>query len=102
MKFEQKISQALSDAAAGVVDHNKKGQVTITFDLKRIETSQQVSVAHKLTYARPTARGKMSEETTTSTPMYVGTNGKLSLFPENQGQLFGKNGEVEKQNESNQ
>ncbi|WIX34117.1 hypothetical protein QO259_05500 [Salinicola sp. JS01] len=82
--FHQKLGHALSAVALGVVQNGKAGKVTITLDVKQIATSRQVDVSHKLTFTEPTAKGKRSEENTTSTPLYVGKNGKLTLFPENQ------------------
>lgn len=82
--FREKIARALSDAAAGCVQHGKAAKVVLSFDLKQIADSRQVDMSHKLTYSIPTAKGKRGEENTTKTPLYVGTRGKLSLFPENQ------------------
>ena len=86
--FAQKMEAALSDVAAGVVSTGKVGKVSITFDLKQIASSNQVSVKHKLSYVRPTEKGKVSEENTTETPMHVGVRGKLSLYPESQPDLY--------------
>lgn len=96
--FAEKLSRALSDVAAGVIDHNKPGELTIKLKMKRIGSSYQLGINHKLSYVKPTAKGKVTEENTTETPMHVGSGGKLSLFPENQGQLFGKKGELQKEN----
>lgn len=85
--FAEKIGRALSAVALGVVQNGKAGKVNITLDVKQIATSRQVDVSHKLTFVEPTAKGKRSEENTTSTPLYVGKNGKLTLFPENQGKF---------------
>ena len=85
--FHEKIAHALSAVALGVVQNGKAGKVTITLDVKQIATSRQVDVSHKLSYVEPTAKGKRSEENTTSTPLYVGKGGKLTLFPENQGKF---------------
>jgi hypothetical protein len=90
--FAQKMEAALSDVAAGVVSTGKSGKVTITFDLKQIASSNQVAVKHKLSYVRPTEKGKVAEENTTETPMHVGVRGKLSLYPESQPDLY-KQGE---------
>lgn len=91
--FAQKIGRALSEVAAGVVDNGKAGKVTITFNLKQIGSSHQVAVDHTLTYTKPTNKGKLTEENTTTTPMHVGSGGALSFFAENQNQLFSKKGE---------
>ncbi len=90
--FEKKLAHALSDVAAGVIDHSHAGKITITLDLKQIGNSQQVMVEHKLAFTRPTSKGKISEEDTTQTPMYVGEKGAMTIFPEGQGQLLDKHG----------
>lgn len=82
--FEQKISNALAEVAMGVVGTGKVGKVVVTFDLKQIDASSQVSVKHQVKFIKPMPHGKISEENTTATPMHVGVRGRLSLFPENQ------------------
>lgn len=82
--FEQKVSAALADVAMGVVGTGKVGKVVVTFDLKQIDASNQVSVKHQVKFSKPTPNGKVDEENTTATPMHVGVRGRLSLFPENQ------------------
>lgn len=89
------VGHILSSVALGVVEHHKDGEVTIKLGLKQIGESNQVKITHKLSFVKPTKRGKATEESTSETPMHVNAGGKLTLFPENQGQLFGKNGEVE-------
>lgn len=77
--FAQQLGRALSDVAAGVVEHSKQGQVTVTFKLKQIGQSNQVAIDHTLDFVEPTKRGKRREDTTLQTPMYVTANG-LELF----------------------
>lgn len=77
--FAQQIARALSDVAAGVVEHGKKGRVQITLDLTQIGESHQVKVTHKLDFNQPTKRGSRREDTALDTPMYV-TSAGLSLF----------------------
>lgn len=86
--FVERLSAALRDTALGVVTTGKKGKVTITLDLERSGESSQVLCKHQIKFARPTSKGKASEEATTSTPLHVGVGGALSLFPESQTQLF--------------
>ena len=88
--FEEKLSRVLSEVAAAAIDHNRQGELTIKLTLKRIGNSHQVSIKHKLTYKRPTPKGSVTEDNTTETPMHVGTHGRLSLFPEDQADMFGK------------
>lgn len=90
--FRAMLARALSETAQNVVTHGdkgKKGKVTVTFDVARIGESLQVQVTHALAMSMPTARGKKSEDAKTSTPFYVGRNGKLTLLPENQDALPG-------------
>lgn len=83
--FREKVGQALSQVAAGIVATGKQGKVTVVFDMKQIDDARQISMTHKVSNIEPTKKGKRTEENTTSTPLHVGRGGKLSLFPENQG-----------------
>ncbi len=88
--FAQQLGRALSDVAAGCIEHSKQGQVTITLKLKQIGQSNQVNVSHTLDYVQPTKRGKRREDTTLDTPLYVTQNG-LELFQTDPtAQLFSK------------
>lgn len=86
--FVARLAAAMDDTALGVVTTGKKGKVTVTFDLERQGDSSQVLCKHQIKYARPTTKGKASEEATTSTPLHVGVGGVLSLFPESQTEMF--------------
>ncbi|MBK3797510.1 hypothetical protein CXF92_18675 [Pseudomonas sp. Choline-3u-10] len=77
--FASQVGRALSDVAAGVVDHGKPGEVTLKFKLKQIGQSHQVAVSHTLDFVQPTKRGKKREDTSLDTPMYVTESG-LTLF----------------------
>lgn len=93
--FEERLGRVISEVAGAVVDHNRAGEVTIKLSMKRIGNSYQVQIDHKLAYKRPTARGAVSEDAVSSTPMYVGKGGALSFFPEGQGQMFDKKGKIQ-------
>lgn len=85
--FLQKISQAVKDTAIGVVahgDNGKKGEVTIKLTLARIGESSQVAMSHTLKFSRPTKRGRVQEEDTTETALYVSPRVGLSIMPDNQ------------------
>lgn len=75
-------AEFIAELNAGVVDNKKVGTVTLTFTMKQIADSHQVTVNHKLAYKVPTKRGSRSEDTTLDTPMHVGSGGCLTLFPE--------------------
>jgi len=88
--FASQIGHALSEVAAGVVDHGKAGKLVITLDFSQIGESHQVKIKHKLDYKVPTKRGTRSENTSLDTPMHVGSGGKISLFAEKHDQLFSR------------
>ncbi|MGX5913918.1 hypothetical protein ACR0ST_04230 [Aliidiomarina sp. Khilg15.8] len=91
--FVDRVSQALSNVALGVVTNGKKGKVTLQFDISQIGDSSQVTIDHKLAYVKPTGKGKLTEETTSRTPMHVNKGGKITWAQEDQIQMFGRNGE---------
>lgn len=80
--FAQQLGRALSDVAAGVVTHGKKGKVVVTLELSQIGETHQVKIMHKLDYLEPTKRGSKREDTALETPMFVTEKG-LQLFADN-------------------
>jgi hypothetical protein len=86
--FVNKVTEALRKVALGVVNHNKKGTVTIQLDIDRIGESDSVQVKHTVKYNQPTLRGKLVEDNTTSTPLHVSRFGDLSISPLSQADLF--------------
>ncbi|EDV2802739.1 hypothetical protein CSN22_004414 [Salmonella enterica subsp. diarizonae] len=85
--FENKLSAVLNDVATGVINCRADGEVTIKMKFKAMDENR-VKISHKLSSVRPTPRGKSSEEDTTETPMFVNRGGKLTILPEDQGQLL--------------
>lgn len=84
--FEKKLSKAVRDVCAAVAyhgDRGKKGRVVMDLTVERIGDSLQVNVQHKLVTSQPTARGKLSEENTTSTPLHVTRHGP-SFVPDSE------------------
>nr|DAY29036.1 MAG TPA: hypothetical protein [Bacteriophage sp.] len=81
--FENKLATALSEVALGVLSNDKQGTVKVEFTLKKMDSDNpSVQIQHKLSYIKPTKRGKSSEEDTTATPMYVHKGGALCATPE--------------------
>ena len=93
-QFDRLLSVALSQVAAGTVDNDGKGEVNIKFSFVKVAGSHQVTCSHKLTFTRPTADGKASEEITRKTTLHVGKFGKLSLVPETQAAMFDRAGKT--------
>ena len=58
----EKLSHAISKVAAGVIDYDKTGSVTLSLKFKRTGSSYQVNIEHALTYQAPTAKGHSSEK----------------------------------------
>lgn len=92
--LERKLSAALSQVAAAVVDQNKNGEVALTFSFEKIEGTSQVLCKHKLKFSRPTMDGKAGEEESRTTALHVGRFGRLTLAPENQMSFISREGEV--------
>lgn len=92
-QFDRKLSIALSQVAASVVDNDKAGEVSIKFVFERIKGTQQVQCKHTLKFNRPTMDGKAGEEEARTTPMHVGKFGKLTLAPENQLSFIDRQGQ---------
>lgn len=85
---EETVSKILSEAAMSTVNHSKASKVSLTFDIKRIAQSHQVQVAAELKFKMPTDTGSVSEDSTTTTPFHVNAGGRMTLFPENQTDMF--------------
>lgn len=90
--FEQQVNAAISDVAANVVTHGKKGELTIKLTFKQIGDSNQVAMTHALKFLVPTTRGRIVEETASDTPLHVSKGGKLTLYPEEQREMFNRDG----------
>lgn len=86
--FAQQLGISISEVAQGVVANGKKGKVQVTLDISRIGESNQVNISHTLAYVEPTAKGKRSEDTTSETPMYLNTDGSVTIFANHTSQLF--------------
>lgn len=93
----QRLALALADVARGVVnvdDKKKKGKVTLTFDIHRVGGDNgQVQIDHTLSFREPTHRGRKVEEITTSSVMFVGPRGTLTLLPNTNRDMFEANEE---------
>lgn len=89
--FEEKLARILGDTAMAAMANSKEGEVTLKFKIKPMSPSQ-ANVSHTIEFKAPTKNGKKSETNTTATLLYVGAKGKMSLFPENQTQMFDKKG----------
>lgn len=88
-----KASTALAQTALAVVNAESRkqtGKVTIEFEIARIGEGAQVQMSHKLSYTKPTLRGKAQETDSTQTLLYVGKGGKLTVTPDTQLDLIQK------------
>ena len=85
---DQKSTRVIMTAAAAVAETRKPGKVVIELTMKPIGDSNQLEIGHTIKLTKPTRRGKATEEDGTTTPMYVGPNGELSIAPLRQIDLF--------------
>lgn len=93
--FEQQLNAAISDVAANVVTHGKKGELIIKLQIRQIGDSSQVALTHSLKSVVPMMRGRITEESAGDTPLHVGRGGKLSLYPGEQVDMFNKDRSAE-------
>jgi hypothetical protein len=84
--FLDKVSRAMLDVAGSVILTHRAGKVVIELTMAQIGETAQIELKHKLTFHKPTLRGKASEEEQTSTSAWVGKRG-LSLMPDTQTSL---------------
>lgn len=77
--FAQQLSVALSEVAAAVVDHDKKGSVTVKLDVELIKGTHQVRIAHTVNFKKPTRTGEAGEKAGGATVLHVSKGGRLSL-----------------------
>ena len=92
-QFDRMLSAALSQVAAGVIDNEKAGKVSVEFAFEKIPGTHQVLCKHTCKFSRPTMDGKAGEEVTRKTALHVGKFGVLSLAPPNQLAIFDRKGE---------
>lgn len=64
--FAQQVAVALSSVAAGVVEHGKKGKVTLSFDITQIGESHQVK-----TLTSSTSPSQPSAARSAKTPLWI-------------------------------
>ena len=63
--FETKIGAVLSEVASGVMNTKTKGKVSLNLEIEPFDENRVKNQNTKLSYVRPTNRGKISEEDTT-------------------------------------
>lgn len=86
--FQEQMQQAINQTALAVCENGRKGKIKIEIDFKKISRLNQVDIDACLTYQKPTLRGKVTEVITINTPMYVGKGGKVTIFQEDQSDMF--------------
>lgn len=91
--LERQLSNILTDVAAAVIEHGGKGKINLVINLEQIGNTQQIKLPVTLSFTRPTMAGKRSEDAESTSLMHFGRAG-LTLFPEDQSQMFTKTGEV--------
>lgn len=85
-QLEADIRTAAADVAKAVRDLGGKvvGKMSINLVFEPAKGSGQLLIQHKLTYQRPTEGGKLMEEKSGETAVYVNDRGHCSILPERQ------------------
>jgi hypothetical protein len=78
-QLQHKLSVAMSQVAAAVVDNGACGEVVVKFKIKPIPGSRQIGCEHTIDFKRPTMSGVAGERETRTTVLFVGKYGALSL-----------------------
>lgn len=89
--FLEQIRHGLSEAALSTAVHGDKGKKTkvkIEFALERIANSQELHIVHSLSYEKLTAHGRITETTSSDTAMHCKKGGVLTVFSEDQEDMF--------------
>lgn len=87
--FEEKVQEALKAAGYSTMKHSGTSEIVIK--LKITPASQtQTKIVHSIETKMPTLNGSKTEKNSTHTLMYVWEQGKFSIFPENQSDMFSK------------
>lgn len=77
--FKERLAIMLTEAALGAVLHNRKGKVSVNFDISRVNESGQVMVSANMKNTKPTKRGEITEAVKSDTPMWVGKGGVITI-----------------------
>lgn len=85
--FEEKVNAALKEAGYSAMKHTAPSEIILKLKITPSNQSQ-AKVEHTIETLMPTLNGKKKETNKTNTIMYVGEKGKLSIFPENQSDMF--------------
>nr|BDD47748.1 hypothetical protein 11 [Piscirickettsiaceae bacterium] len=76
----QRLEAAIKEVAIGVANTEKAGDVTLKISIKpQKNTNGQVNIDAKVSFSKPTDKGKRTEETTDSTPMFVSRDGVSAI-----------------------
>lgn len=86
--FKAKVEACINDVANAVDITQGTGKVTIELSFGSRKGRNAVDIKHKITSKKPTMRGDSTATDIEKTPMYVGKHGRVTLFEENQDDMF--------------
>ena len=106
MSEQGPLNEFLAEVDSGAFERQLTAFLTevsnVTFKIEPAATSAQngagikVKVVSTAKYSRPTPTGKINEETTTETPMWVNKDGSISLLAKSHDDLFAGQANVTK------
>ncbi len=86
--FLKALDVTLSEIGASVIETRKGGKISIEINIKPQGSGMAVLCSHKMACSIPTMDGKKTEDFTTATPLVVNERGNITMYPENQLQMF--------------
>lgn len=86
--LKTKLEACLNDIAMAVDHTQGAGTLTLKLDIKSRKGRSAVDIKHSITSKKPTMRGDQTATDSEKTPMYVGKHGRVTLFEENQDDMF--------------
>tara|TARA_R110001606_G_scaffold8453_3_gene37198 strand:+ start:2973 stop:3341 length:369 start_codon:yes stop_codon:yes gene_type:complete len=88
--FLKALDITLSEIGAAVIENRKGGSVTVEIKIKPQGSGMNVVCNHKMSCVIPTENGKKTEDLELLTPLVVNEKGNITMYPENQLQMFEK------------
>lgn len=86
--FLKALDITLSEIGASVIETRKSGKVSIELTIKPQGSGMSILCSHKMACVIPTENGDKAEKFTTLTPLVVNERGNITMYPENQLQMF--------------
>ncbi|WP_438863792.1 hypothetical protein [Neptunicella sp.] len=98
--FHRQLTAFLQEVAGSVSRLDKPGKLMMQFDIKPAKNTAQTGAGSKVTviakssYMRPTNAGKIAEESTSETPMWINKDNSITLLAKSHQDMFSNDNKV--------